>query len=118
MQKAQRSANAPGYGDSAVPVPWRRLRRCSSATTWGRHSSGNQLMIATGILISAIINYFFARDISWRWSLGLAAIPAALIALALLRQAETPRWLTLKGRVDEARRSLESLHLPDSAGTR
>jgi sugar porter (SP) family MFS transporter len=97
---------AVGSTQSTVPT---YLSELAPTDTRGRHSSGNQLMIAAGILISAVINYFFARDLSWRWSLGLAAIPAALIALALLRQSETPRWLMLKGRVDDARRVLDSL---------
>jgi sugar porter (SP) family MFS transporter len=97
---------AVGSTQSTVPT---YLSELAPTNTRGRHSSGNQLMIATGILISALVNYFFARDLSWRWSLGLAAIPAVLIAFALLRQSETPRWLMLKGRVDDARRVLNSL---------
>ncbi|HEY2060171.1 MAG TPA: sugar porter family MFS transporter [Amycolatopsis sp.] len=115
-------AAAPGYGwllvgralagvavgstQSTVPT---YLAELAPADSRGRQSTGNQLMIATGILISAVVNYFFAHDLSWRWSLGLAAVPAALIGLALLRQSETPRWLMLKGRVDDARRVLDSL---------
>jgi sugar porter (SP) family MFS transporter len=115
-------AVAPGYGwmlagrwlaglavgstQSTVPT---YLSELAPTDTRGRHGSRNQLMIATGILASAIVNYFFSRELSWRWSLGLPAVPAALIALALLRQSETPRWLMLKGRVDEARRVLDTL---------
>ncbi|SEO67905.1 sugar porter family MFS transporter [Amycolatopsis saalfeldensis] len=121
-------AVAPGYGwllvgralagvavgstQSTVPT---YLAELAPTDTRGRQSTGNQLMIATGILISAVVNYFFARDLSWRWSLGLAAVPAALIGLALLRQSETPRWLMLKGRVDEARRVLDALLPADQA---
>lgn len=97
---------AVGSTQSTVPT---YLSELAPTKTRGRFSSSNQLMIATGILISAVVNYFFSRDLSWRWSLGLAMIPAALILLALIRQPETPRWLMLKGRVAEARRVLDSV---------
>ncbi len=44
--------------------------------------------------------------INWRIMLGLAAVPAVLLIPALLRLPETPRYLVLKGRFDEARASL------------
>jgi sugar porter (SP) family MFS transporter len=103
---------AVGGTQSTVPT---YLSELAPTKSRGRFSSGNQLMIATGILAAAVVNYFFSRDLSWRWSLGLAAIPAALILLALLRQPETPRWLMLKGRVDEARRVLRSVLSPEEA---
>lgn len=121
-------AFAPGYGwllvgrvlgglavgSTQATVPT-YLSELAPTKARGRFSSGNQLMIAIGILLAALVNYFFSRDLSWRWSLGLAAIPAALILLALLRQPETPRWLMIKGRVDEARRVLHSVLSPDEA---
>lgn len=105
---------AVGSTQSIVPT---YLSELAPTRIRGRQSSGNQLMISTGILISAVVNYFFSQDLSWRWSLGLAAIPAALIALALLRQPETPRWLMLKGRTTEARRVLDGL-LPSAEAQR
>lgn len=103
---------AVGSTQSTVPT---YLAELAPTRVRGKHSSGNQLMIATGILIAAIINYYFSRDLSWRWSLGLAAIPGALIMLALLRQSETPRWLMLKGRTGDARRVLDRLLPPGEA---
>jgi sugar porter (SP) family MFS transporter len=99
---------AVGSTQSTVPT---YLAELAPTGTRGRHGSSNQLAIATGILISALINYggFFSQEWSWRDSLGLAAIPAALIALALLRQPETPRWLMLTGRTEQARRVLNTL---------
>lgn len=103
---------AVGSTQSTVPT---YLSELAPTKTRGRFSSGNQLMIAIGILISALVNYSFSRDLSWRWSLGIAAIPAALILVALFRQPETPRWLMLKGRVAETRRVLDSMLSPDEA---
>ena len=47
------------------------------------------------------------ESINWRIMLGLAAVPAVLLIPALLRLPETARWLVLKGRIGEARVSLE-----------
>ncbi len=47
------------------------------------------------------------ESINWRIMLGLAAVPAVLLIPALLRLPETARWLVLKGRIAEARVSLE-----------
>jgi MFS family permease len=41
--------------------------------------------------------------------LGAAAVPGALITLALLRLPDTPRWYMMKGRVDEARTVLREI---------
>jgi len=45
--------------------------------------------------------------VNWRIMLGLAAVPALLLIPALLRLPETARYLVLKGRIDQARTSLE-----------
>ena len=47
------------------------------------------------------------ETINWRIMLGLAAVPAVLLIPALLRLPETARWLVLKGRIEDARASLE-----------
>jgi len=47
------------------------------------------------------------ESINWRIMLGLAAVPALLLIPALLRLPETARWLVMKGRIEEARASLE-----------
>ena len=47
------------------------------------------------------------QAINWRIMLGLAAVPALLLIPALLRLPETARWLVMKGRLQEARVSLE-----------
>ena len=41
--------------------------------------------------------------------LGLAAVPAALVMLMLLRMPDTARWYMLKGRTAEARKALQQI---------
>ncbi|CAN0436073.1 unnamed protein product, partial [Hapterophycus canaliculatus] len=38
----------------------------------------------------------------WRWFLGMAAIPSAMVAVAYRLLPESPRFLQVMGRHDEA----------------
>ena len=58
-------------------------------------------------LLALPLTALFGAD-AWRWMLGLAAVPAVLILLARRALPESPRWLLLHGRADEARAALES----------
>jgi MFS family permease len=66
--------------------------------------SFNQLMIVTGISASFFSNYYLLRlgDNCWRWMLGVEAVPAALYFFLLWFVPESPRWLFLKGRENQA----------------
>ncbi|MGB5369456.1 MAG: sugar porter family MFS transporter [Flavobacteriaceae bacterium] len=60
--------------------------------------SFNQLNIVIGISVAYFSNYFLI-DIegeSWRWMLGVEAIPAAIYFLALWTVPKSPRWLIQK----------------------
>ncbi|HET9876687.1 MAG TPA: sugar porter family MFS transporter [Mycobacterium sp.] len=59
-----------------------------------------------GIIAGYLIGYLLAGTENWRWMLGLAAVPAVLVALLLLRIPDTARWYLLKGRIHEAHRAL------------
>lgn len=55
----------------------------------------NQLNIVLGISVAYFSNYFI-KDIdgeSWRWMLGVEAIPAFVYFLALFAVPRSPRWL-------------------------
>jgi MFS transporter, SP family, galactose:H+ symporter len=72
-----------------------------------------QVATVVGIIIGYLAAYLLAGSHSWRWMLGLAAIPAVLVTLMLLRMPDTARWYMLKGRVEEARRALQMIE-PDA----
>jgi MFS transporter, SP family, galactose:H+ symporter len=66
-----------------------------------------QVATVVGIIIGYLAAYALAGSHNWRWMLGLAAVPAALTALVLLRMPDTARWYVLKGRLQDARRTLQ-----------
>ncbi|MFD7500189.1 sugar porter family MFS transporter [Streptomyces sp. NPDC059850] len=65
-----------------------------------------QLMVVLGILLSYGVGYALQPYDAWRWMLGLSAVPALVLSAGIVFLPETPRWLILHGRTDEARASL------------
>ena len=71
--------------------------------------SFNQLNIVIGISVAYFSNYFLIdlAGESWRWMLGVEAIPAAIYFLALWTVPKSPRWLIQKlNKVELARKIL------------
>ncbi|MFM7211001.1 MAG: sugar porter family MFS transporter, partial [Actinomycetota bacterium] len=69
-----------------------------------------QVAAVVGIILGylgALALSGLSETINWRIMLGLASVPAILLIPALLRLPETARWLVLKGRIAEARVSLQ-----------
>lgn len=83
----------------------------------GRLVSYNQMAIVIGIVLVYFVNWEIARQgddawinrWGWRFMLGSEAVPALVFLLLLLGVPETPRWLCMKGRIDEARAVLRRL---------
>lgn len=82
--------------------------------------SRNELMIVTGqflaFVINAIIgNVFHADAHTWRYMMTVAALPAIALFFGMLRMPESPRWLVLKGREDEALEVLKQVRSEERA---
>lgn len=92
-----------GISVAVVPV---FVAECAPARVRGSLLVAYQLGTVLGIIIGYVVAYFLAGSHSWRWMLGLAAAPAVLITLLLLRMPDTPRWYMLTGQVAKARQSL------------
>jgi MFS family permease len=99
-------------GVSVVVVPV-FVAESAPASVRGSLLVGYQVATVFGIIVGYLACYLLAGSRDWRWMLALAAVPAALVALLLLRMPDTARWYVLKGRVAEARRALQQVE-PDS----
>ena len=75
-----------------------------------------QVATVTGIILGYLAAWALADTESWRWMLGLAAIPGALVCLVLLRLPDTPRWYMMRGRRADAERVLAQIE-PDADTT-
>jgi len=63
-----------------------------------------QVGIGVGIVISTLVGA--SEALSWRASIGLAAVPALLMLILMLRLPESPRWLVKQADHDTARQVL------------
>jgi len=88
------SVVAPVYISEIAPAKYR-----------GRMVISFQLNVVAGILLAYGSNYLLAgvggAD-DWRWMLGVVAIPSGLFSVCMLMVPETPRWLVLYKKDDEA----------------
>jgi MFS transporter, SP family, arabinose:H+ symporter len=78
----------------------------------GRMVISFQVNIVTGILIAYLSNYLLqgiggVND--WRWMLGVVAIPSVVFSVLMLMVPETPRWLVLYKKDDEAAKNVLAL---------
>ncbi|PKA45695.1 Sugar carrier protein C [Apostasia shenzhenica] len=92
-----------GFANQSVPV---YLSEMAPAKHRGTLNIGFQLMITLGILAANLINYATSKmngAIGWRVSLGLAAVPAAIITVGSFFLPDTPNSLIERGYDAKAR---------------
>lgn len=93
------SVIGPMYIAEVSPSEWR-----------GRFVAFFQFNIVLGIVIAYFTNFLLngiAND--WQWMLGVMAIPALLFGILLNTVPESPRWLVMKDRDDDARKVMQRL---------
>jgi SP family galactose:H+ symporter-like MFS transporter len=88
-------------GISAFTAPL-YLAEVAPENTRGAMISLYQLMITIGILVAFLSDTAFSYSGNWRWMLGVIAIPGAFFLLSLFLLPESPRWLIMRNRRDEA----------------
>lgn len=68
----------------------------------------NQLAITLGILLAYFVDMAYQHSTNnWRLMFGFGVIPAVILFFGMLFLPRSPRWLVLKGRMDEARKTLK-----------
>jgi MFS family permease len=65
--------------------------------------------IGVGILAAALVGVTLNGVVSWRFMIGVAAAPAIVLLLGMLRLPESPRWFVSQNRVGPARQVLRWL---------
>ena len=105
-----------GVGAALILAPL-YIAEIAPAAVRGRMVSVNQLNIVLGISAAFFSNYLiltlgqgdasWAQSLKlgewgWRWMLGLETLPAVIYLVALYFIPESPRWLAMHGREDEA----------------
>lgn len=107
-----------GVGGSSVAAPI-YISEISSPENRGKLGTLFQFNIVFGILIAFFSNYFFegfggAND--WRWMIGIVALPALIYSVIIIRIPESPRWLILNKKDDQAGLAvLEMIYAPAQA---
>ncbi len=105
-----------GVGASLILAPM-YIAEIAPPKIRGRMVSFNQLNIVIGISLAFFSNYMILQlgeseaswvetlgigEHNWRWMLGLEALPAVLYFFGLYGVPKSPRWLAMKGRIDES----------------
>ncbi|CAH9116119.1 unnamed protein product [Cuscuta epithymum] len=95
-----------GYALMIAPV---YTAEVSPASSRGFLTSFPEVFINAGILFGYVSNFAFSKlppHLSWRFMLGVGAIPSVFLGLSVLAMPESPRWLVMQGRLGDARRVL------------
>eukprot|EP00727_Mastigamoeba_balamuthi_P006835 m51a1_g2772 hypothetical protein (496) ;mRNA; r:1022563-1024422 len=105
-------------GTASVVVPL-MIGELSPKSIRGQIGVLNQLSITIGILIAYILGTVFAYipRVSWRVMMGAPTIVMAVTHIVLtgfIIRTESPRWLIMKKRNDEARKMLQYLRNTDN----
>jgi SP family sugar:H+ symporter-like MFS transporter len=96
------------------------ISEVAPANIRGRLTSVQQIMIISGLTLAFVVNYFLAQTAgtslgmiaghpAWRWMYLAQAVPALVFLIALQFIPESPRYLIVSDRVDEARGVLTRL---------
>lgn len=92
-----------GFGVMIAPV---YIAEIAPAVARGSLTSFPEIFINFGILLGYVSNYVFSglpAHINWRLMIAVGILPSVFIGFALLIIPESPRWLVMKNRIDEAR---------------
>ncbi|RQW61184.1 sugar porter family MFS transporter [Vibrio viridaestus] len=111
---------AVGIASSVSPM---YMSEVSPKQIRGRALSSQNFAIVFGQVVIFIVNFLIAKgmthewmtDIGWRIMIGSEAIPCTLFVLASFFIPESPRWLVMIGKTEEAQRILGRIFNPEYA---
>lgn len=97
-----------GVGASTIAAP-AYISEIAPAKDRGRLVAFYQFNIVFGILMAFLSNYLL-KDVgenSWRWMMGVQAIPSLIYLALIVTIPKSPRWLLSKFKNEEARKVLQ-----------
>ncbi|HSF91378.1 MAG TPA: MFS transporter, partial [Paracoccaceae bacterium] len=112
-----------GVGAALIIAPM-YIAEIAPAALRGRMVSFNQLNIVIGISVAYFSNFLILNlgqsdlawaqalnmgEWNWRWMLGVEALPAIAYFFGLFSVPESPRWLVMQERKDDALEILEKV---------
>ena len=97
-----------GVGASTIAAP-AYISEIAPAKDRGRLVAFYQFNIVLGILMAFLSNYLLndVGENSWRWMMGVQAIPSIIYVLLIISIPKSPRWLLSKFKNEEARKVLQ-----------
>ncbi|GAB2224729.1 hypothetical protein Drorol1_Dr00005499 [Drosera rotundifolia] len=99
-----------GVGMASMTSPL-YISETSPARIRGALVSTNGLLITGGQFLAYLINLGFTQvKGTWRWMLGVAAVPALVQFVLMLSLPESPRWLYRKDKVSQAEAILSRIY--------
>mmetsp|Transcript_89554 Transcript_89554/g.225225 ORF Transcript_89554/g.225225 Transcript_89554/m.225225 type:complete len:496 (-) Transcript_89554:375-1862(-) len=102
------SGAALGAGGSTASA---YIAEIAPAHLRGRLIEFNELMVCAGCLVAFVAAAAFGDDL-WRWTVGVAALPACIQLLGLIAVVhESPRWLLARGRRRKAEAAAAALSI-------
>ncbi|MFV8328437.1 sugar porter family MFS transporter [Flavobacterium sp. ZS1P14] len=103
-----------GVGASTIAAP-AYISEIAPAKDRGKLVAFYQFNIVLGILVAFLSNYLLRNmgENSWRWMMGVQAIPSFIYTLCIFTIPKSPRWLLSKSRNDEAKSVLQRMYPGD-----
>jgi SP family galactose:H+ symporter-like MFS transporter len=97
-----------GVGVASVAAPLYAAEMAPSRLR-GRFISTYQLAITIGIFVAYAVDQVLTNSDNWRLMLGVSAVPAVLLIIAIVPMTDTTRWLVKVGRREDAVRALHRI---------
>lgn len=111
-----------GVGLASMVVPM-YIAEIAPPNRRGALVGNYQLAIVIGIVMVYFVNYFIALqgdtswnlNVGWRWMFGSEIIPSILFLVFIFLIPESPRWLFLNNKKEEASKVLKKLNTDEEA---